>query len=69
MIKIKIVQYTTIFDLIKKLRKDEYYNKIFKCEDFEGNLDEFFKKHNFSKEILNTKVEIVEPEDDKEFDF
>ena len=69
MIKIKIVKYMTIFDLIKKMRKDEYYNKIFKCDDFEGNIDDFFKKNNFNTETLNKKIEIVESEDDKEYDF
>lgn len=69
MIKIKIIKYMTIFDLIKKMRKDEYYNKIFKCDDFEGNIDDFFKKNNFNTETLNKKIEIVESEDDKEYDF
>ena len=69
MIKIKIIKYMTIFDLIKKMRKDEYYNKIFKCDDFEGNIDEFFEKNTFSQETLNKKIEIIESEDDKDYDF
>ena len=51
------------------MRKDEYYNKIFKCDDFEGNIDEFFEKNTFSQETLNKKIEIIESEDDKDYDF
>lgn len=60
MIKIKIVKTLTLFEFIKGIYKGKYDNKdVFKMNDFEGNIDEFFNHRGCCNWLaLNTKIEV-----------